>query len=50
MRDKDHAEVKDILLSYNFVMEDSVPDAIGASDLYRLLKKKEPQYVKAWTA
>ena len=38
--DKDFAEVKDILLSYHFVMEDPVPDAIGASDLYRSLKKK----------
>lgn len=38
--DKDHADVKDILLSYNYVMEDPVPDAIGASDLYRALKKK----------
>jgi predicted nucleic acid-binding protein len=38
--DKDHADVKDILLSYNYVMEDPVPDAIGASDLYRVLKKK----------
>ncbi len=38
--DKDHAEVKDILLSYDFVIEDPVPDAIGASDLYRSLKKK----------
>jgi len=38
--DHDHAEVKDILLSYNFVMEDPVSDAIGASDLYRSLKKK----------
>jgi hypothetical protein len=38
--DKDHADVKDILLSYNFVMEDPVRDAVGASDLYRSLKKK----------
>jgi len=38
--DKDHAGVQDILLSYNFVMEDPVPDAIGASNLYRSLKKK----------
>jgi len=38
--DKDHADVKDILFSYNFVLEDPVPDAIGASDLYRSLKKK----------
>ena len=38
--DKDHAAVKDILLSYQFVMEDAVPDALGASDLYRSLKKK----------
>lgn len=38
--DKDHADVKDVLLSYNFLMEDPVPDAIGASDLYRSLKKK----------
>jgi predicted nucleic acid-binding protein len=38
--DKVRAEVKDILLSYNFVIEDAVPDAIGASDLYRSLKKK----------
>jgi len=38
--DRNHAEVKDIILSYNFVFEDPVPDAIGASDLYRSLKKK----------
>ncbi len=38
--DKDHAAVKDILLSYEFIMEDVIPDAIGASDLYRSLKKK----------
>jgi predicted nucleic acid-binding protein len=38
--DRDHATVKEILLAYNFVMEDTVPDAIGASDLYRSLKKK----------
>lgn len=38
--DKDHDEVQDILLSYNFVIEEPVPDAIGASDLYRSLKKK----------
>ena len=38
--DKDHATVKDILLSYQFMMEDAIPDAIGASDLYRSLKIK----------
>ena len=38
--DRNHAAVKDILLSYQFVMEDAVPDAIGASDLYRSLKKQ----------
>jgi predicted nucleic acid-binding protein len=38
--DNDRAGVKDILLSHQFVMEDAVPDAIGASDLYRSLKKK----------
>jgi predicted nucleic acid-binding protein len=38
--DKDHAEIKDILLSYDFVIEDPIPDAIGASDLYRSLRKK----------
>jgi predicted nucleic acid-binding protein len=38
--DTDHTAVKDILLSYQFVLEDAIPDAIGASDLYRSLKKK----------
>ncbi|MBN2161237.1 MAG: PIN domain-containing protein [Spirochaetes bacterium] len=38
--EKDHSEVKDILLSYNFVTEDPVQEVIGASDLYRSLKKK----------
>jgi predicted nucleic acid-binding protein len=38
--DSDHAAIRDILLSFNFVMEDAVPDAIGASDLYRSLRKK----------
>ena len=38
--DRDHAEIKDILLSYYFVKEDPVPDAVGASDLYRSLRKK----------
>lgn len=38
--DRDHAAVKDILLSYQFVTEDAVPDAVGASDLYRSLKKQ----------
>jgi predicted nucleic acid-binding protein len=35
-----HTAVKDILLSYDFVREDPVSDAMGASDLYRSLKKK----------
>ncbi len=38
--DRDHAAVRDILLSYDFISEDPVEDAIGASDLYRSLKKK----------
>jgi predicted nucleic acid-binding protein len=38
--DEIHEEVKNILLAYSFTKEDSVPDAIGASDLYRSLKKK----------
>lgn len=38
--DTDHTAVKDILLSYQFVLEDAIPDAIGASNLYRSLKKK----------
>ncbi len=38
--DKDHADVMDILLSYDFVTEDPVPDAIGTSDLHRSLRKK----------
>jgi predicted nucleic acid-binding protein len=38
--DRDHATVRDILLSYQFVMEDTVPGAIGVSDLYRSLKKQ----------
>lgn len=38
--DKDHSAVKDILLSYDFVIEEPVQDAIGASDLYRSLKKR----------
>lgn len=38
--ERDHAAVKDILLSFQFVIEDAVPDAIGSSDLYRTLKKQ----------
>jgi predicted nucleic acid-binding protein len=38
--DRDHAAVRDVLLSYDFVREDPVADAMGASDLYRSLKKK----------
>ena len=38
--DKIHEEVKNILLAYSFTNEDSIPDAIGASGLYRSLRKK----------
>ena len=38
--DRDHAGVREILLSYDFVAEDPVPDALGASDLYRSLRKR----------
>jgi predicted nucleic acid-binding protein len=38
--DRDHDAVKDILLSYDFVNENAISDAIGASDLFRSLKKK----------
>lgn len=38
--DRDHDMVKDILLVYDFVNEDPVNDAIGASSLYRSLKKQ----------
>ncbi|HDP81262.1 MAG TPA: PIN domain nuclease [Spirochaetes bacterium] len=39
--ERDHRAVKDSLLSFSFVIEDPVSDAVGASDMYRTLRKKE---------
>ena len=39
-RDKDYNIAKDLLLSYPFLRTEPIKFAVGASDLYRRLKKK----------